>query len=278
MAGGGPDLTVVVCTLGKASVAETVESLAASARAAARSVQLVVVWQAADEPPPLLAAVEVLPVSPCGLSHARNQGLAVAKAELVGFVDDDEVVDERWVGEALSAFTMDGRLDGAFGPVLTAGEDAPPYFSSGGQPRIFEGRHRPPWAIGTGGNMVFRRETLVRAGGFDTRYGAGAPVGAAEETDIFLRLLSDHGRLLYSPQLPVYHPVRATGDELAARRVYAFGMGAALRRSPVLGGKYLYTIAQELGRALRQRDAWRRRKTLTTLRGFLAGLVSRHSH
>ena len=275
MAGGVTDLTVVVCTLGRAAVAETVKSIAASARAAGRSVQLVVVWQAAGEPPPLAAGVEVLHVSSEGLSHARNQGLAVAKAEVVGFVDDDEVVDERGVDEALSAFTTDGKLDGAFGPVLTTGA---PYFSSGAEPRVFEGRHRPPWAIGTGGNMVFKRETLVRAGGFDTRFGAGAPVGAAEETDIFLRLLSDHGRLLYTPQMSVYHPVGAVWDELAARRVYAFGMGAALQRSPVLAGKYLYTIAQELGRALRQRDAWRRRKTLTTLRGFLAGLVSRRAH
>jgi GT2 family glycosyltransferase len=216
----------------------------------------------------------VLHVAPRGLSHARNQGLAAAKAELVGFVDDDEVVGESWVGEALSAFTVNGRLDGAFGPVLTAGDDAPPYFSSGNEPRVFEGRHKP-WVIGTGGNMVFRREALVRAGGFDTRYGAGAPVGAAEETDLFLRLLGDRGRLLYTPSMPVYHPARAAGNELAARRVYAFGMGVALQRSPVLAGKYLYTIAQELGRALRRRDAWRRRKTLATLRGFFGGLVSR---
>jgi GT2 family glycosyltransferase len=275
MAGGPPDLTVVVCTLGKAAVVETVESIAASARAAGRSVQLVVVWQGAEESAPLADEVEVLRVHPRGLSHARNEGLAVAKAELVGFVDDDEAVDERWVSEALGAFTMDGKLDGVFGPVLTSARDARPYFFSGGEPRIFEGRHRPPWAIGTGGNMVFRREALVRAGGFDTRYGAGTPVGAAEETDLFLRLLRDRGRLLYTPQMPVYHPLRSARDELSARRVYAFGMGVALRRSPVLAGKYLHTIAQELGRSVRRRDPWRRRKTLATLRGFFGGLFSR---
>jgi cellulose synthase/poly-beta-1,6-N-acetylglucosamine synthase-like glycosyltransferase len=275
MAGGATDLTVVVCTMGKAAVAEAVESIASSARAAGRTVQLVVVWQAEEEPPPLAEGVEVVRVPPAGLSHARNEGLAVAKAELVGFVDDDEVVDEQWVREAVSAFKMDGGLDGVFGPVLTDARDALPYFSSGSEKRVFEGRHRPPWAIGTGGNMVFRRETLVRAGGFDTRFGAGAPVGAAEETDLFLRLLGDRGRLLYTPQMPVYHPLRGARDELAARRIYAFGMGAALRRSPVLAGKYLYTIAEELGRSVRRRDAWRRRKTLATLRGFCGGLFSR---
>jgi len=275
MAGGARDLTVVVCALGKAALIETLDSVAASARAAGCDVELVVVWQAETEPPSLDDHVRILRVSPRGLSHARNEGLAVATAELVGFVDDDEVVDERWVREAVSAFTSDGKVDGVFGPVLTSARDAPPYFSSGPEPRVFEGRHRPPWVIGTGGNMVFRRETLVRAGGFDTRYGAGAPIGAAEETDLFLRLLADHRRLLYTPEIPVYHPPRGARDELAARRVYAFGMGAALRRSPVLSGKYLYTILQELGRSLRRGEAWRRRRTLVALRGFLAGLFSR---
>jgi len=275
MAGGRADLTVVVCTLGKATVTETVDSVETSARAAGRDVELVVVWQAETAPPALPGSVRVLPVAPRGLSHARNEGLAAASTALVGFVDDDEVVDERWVSAALGAFTADGRVDGVFGPVLTSARDAPPYFSSGAEPRIFEGRHRPPWVIGTGGNMVFRREALVRAGGFDVRYGAGAPIGAAEETDIFLRLLADRGRLLYTPEMPVYHPLRGARDELAARRVYAFGMGAVLRRSPVLTGKYLYTVAQELGRSLRRDQAWRRRRTLVTLRGFVSGLISR---
>jgi glycosyltransferase involved in cell wall biosynthesis len=275
MTGRATNLTVVVCTLGKAAVTETLESIAVSARAAGHDVELVVVWQAETDPVPLLDGVRVLRVSPRGLSHARNEGLAVSNAELVGFVDDDEVVDERWVGEALSAFTSDGKVDGVFGPVVTSARDAPPYFSGGAEPRVFEGRHRPPWVIGTGGNMIFRREALVQAGGFDTRYGAGAPIGAAEEMDLFLRLLADRRRLLYTPAIPVYHPPRGARDELAARRVYAFGMGAALRRSPVLSAKYLYTIVQELGRSLRRGEAWRRRRTLVTLRGFLSGLFSR---
>jgi glycosyltransferase involved in cell wall biosynthesis len=261
------DLTVVVCTLGEAAVGETVESIAASASAAGRSVQIVVVWQESEPPP--LPGVELLRCA-VGLSNARNVGLQAARADLVAFVDDDERVDESWVAAALRVFTEDASLDGAFGPVLAAEDGAAPYFTSGPKPKTFEGRHRPPWVVGTGGNMVLRRETLVRAGGFDTRYGAGARVGAAEETDLVMRLLAEGGRLLYTPELTVYHPVRSLEVELAARRVYGFGMGAALRRSPVLAGKYLYTIVQELGRSRE-----RRRRTLATLRGFLAGLVTR---
>ena len=241
------DLTVVVCTLGEAAVGETVESIAASARAAARNVQTVVIWQGQGRPA-LPDGAEVIFSASLGLSQARNIGLEAARADLVAFVDDDERVDESWVAAALAAFAADPSLEGAFGPVLAAEDGAAPYFASGPEQKTFEGRYRPPWVVGTGGNMVLRRETLVRAGGFDTRYGAGAPFGAAEETDLVMRLLAKGGRLLYTPELTVYHPVRDVESELAARRVYGFGMGAALRRSPLLAGTYLYTIAQELGR------------------------------
>ena len=40
-----PDLTVVVCTLGERRLERTIESIAGSARAAGRDVEVVVVWQ-----------------------------------------------------------------------------------------------------------------------------------------------------------------------------------------------------------------------------------------
>ena len=266
-------LTVVICTLGKARVDAAAKSVAASARAAGRPVETVVVWQGA-EPPPEIPEARVLDVFPLGLSYARNRGLAAAGGALVGFVDDDEVVDEGWVAAALGELEGDGSPHGAFGPVLAADGAEGHYFSPDGGRVVFTGAHTAPWRVGTGGNMVFRRDALVQIGGFDPRYGAGAPAGAAEETDLVLRLLGDGRSLVFTPELRVYHPVRTGPAALSARSKYAFGMGAALRRSPVLSGKYLYTIGQELGRAARARNGARRRQVLATSRGFLAGYVS----
>ena len=91
-----PELSVVICTLGAARVAETVASVADSARAADSAVEQLVVWQSLSEAPDLDGAVR-LDVFPAGLAYARNRGLVAARAPLIAFVDDDEVVDQKWV-------------------------------------------------------------------------------------------------------------------------------------------------------------------------------------
>jgi len=277
--GGGPgdaaapELAVVVCTLGKKPLAPTLDSIAASAKAAGRDVETLVVWQGADPPPEDIRALQVFPL---GISYARNRGVVELRSRLVGFLDDDELIVESWVGGALAEFEGAGEdaPGGAFGPVLSADPADYPYFCPARERVVHEGRRTPPWLVGTGGNMVFPRELLVGAGGFDERFGAGAPVGSAEETELVLRLLARGRRLVYTPEMAVYHPSRNLEDEVSARHAYGVGMGVALRRAPLLSAEYLYTIAQELGRSIRARNARRRREVSATLRSFLAGLVS----
>lgn len=272
----GPELAVVVCTLGKKPVAATVDSIAASAKAAGRDVDILVVWQG-EGPANVPEGVRALEVFPLGISYARNRGIAAVKSRLVGYLDDDETVVEGWVQAALSELAGDPAdvPGGAFGPVLSTSLDDLPYFCPTKERVVYRGGNTPPWLVGTGGNMVFPRDTLVLAGAFDPRFGAGAPVGSAEETDLVLRLLDEGRQLVYTPELTVYHPSRGFEDEVRARRLYGVGMGIALRgQTPLLSAKYLVTIGQELGRSVRARNTRRRREVLTTLRSFLAGLVA----
>ena len=268
-----PELAVVVCTLGEKPLAATLDSIAASAKAAGRHVETLVVWQGADPPP---EGVRALHVFPLGISYARNRGVAELRSRLVGFLDDDELIVETWVAGALAEFAIapEEAPGGAFGPVLSTDPADYPYFCPTHERVVHRGTRTPPWLVGTGGNMVFPRDTLVGAGGFDPRFGAGAPVGSAEETELVLRLLGQGRRLVYTPEMTVYHPSRGLQDEVSARNVYGVGMGVVLRRAPLLSGKYFYTIAQELGRSVRARNSRRRREVLATFRSFLAGLVS----
>jgi hypothetical protein len=271
----GPELTVVICSLGEKPLSATVDSISASAKAAGRGVDVLVVWQGGGSPD-VPEGVSVLEVFPLGISYARNRGADAVESRLVGYVDDDETIAEGWVAGALAEFAGDAAdaPGGVFGPVLSTSPDDVPYFCPTKERVVYRGAGTPPWLVGTGGNMVFPREALLRAGGFDPRFGAGAPVGSAEETDLVLRLLGEGRRLVYTPELTVYHPARGPADEVRARRGYGVGMGSALRgRTPLLSVKYLGTIGQELGRSVRARNARRRREVLTTLRSFLAGLV-----
>lgn len=271
-----PELSVVVCTLGAEPVAATVDSIARSAETNDRRVEIVLVWQG-EEAPPSLAGATVLDVFPVDLSYARNRGLAAARAPLVAFVDDDEVVDAGWVEGVFAGFAR-REIAGVFGPVEPLDDRGLAYCHyEPGAPREFTGGRTPPWIVGTGGNMAFRRDVLAGAGGFDIRFGAGSPAKSAEETDLVLRLLGAGRTIAWSPTMVVYHPTKDEAQHLASRHPYGIGMGSALRRHRAAGhvARYLVAIGQTFSRAVRARDARRRREALATFRAFTAGLVGR---
>lgn len=269
-----PALSVVICSLGTAQVEETVASVLSAAERAGAAVEVTVVWQAEGSPPALPAEVEHFAIDPLGVSHARNCGLAAAAAPVVAFVDDDELVDAGWAGALLAALAP-GEAAAAFGPVEPLDDRGLPYcYLAPGVPRVFVGRAVPPWVVGTGGNMAFDREVLQQLGGFDVRLGAGAEGRSAEESDVIVRLLRARHRILWVPEMGVYHPTKDASEQLASRFPYGFGMGRVVRkhRAPGIGVRYLTAALQSYAAGWRNSDPRRRREALATLRGFLAGV------
>ncbi|HSC50567.1 MAG TPA: glycosyltransferase [Gaiellaceae bacterium] len=274
-----PQLSVVICTLGEGRVAETVESVAESARVAEAAVETIVVWQGAEPGPELDGAV-VQNVFPSGLAYARNRGLVAAQGELVGFVDDDEVVDPAWARGLLDAFSRAEAAAGVFGPIAPRDARGLPYcrYDGGGSFRLIRAG-TPPWRVGSGGNMVFRREALLAVGGFDPLFGAGSVSRSAEETELIQRLLESGRTLAWSPDPVVYHPTKTEAERLRSRYPYAFGLGKVVRRyrSPVLAARYGSEIARTLASGGRARDGRRLREARATLHGFASAVAFRAS-
>src|SRR5262249_7621176 len=135
----------------------------------------------------------------------------------------------------------------------------------------------PPWVVGTGGNMAFRRSALLDVEGFDPLFGVGAEARAAEESDLITRLLRRGHVLAWTPDMKVLHPSKSPDDRLATRYPYGFGMGRVVKRhrSPILGAKYLKATLQHLVSGMRGRDTQQRREAIQTLRGFMHGALSR---
>src|ERR1051325_890467 len=149
-----------------------------------------------------------------GRSPALNAGIAAATGDLIGFIDDDEEIDEAWYETILSVFT-DDEVDFIGGPYVPRFEgDVPEWLPKdytavvgivdGGDKVVPFDDSYP--GILMGGNAVFRREVLQRVGPYSTALGrSGTRLLSCEDEDMYQRLRAAGARGLYLPQLIVYH-------------------------------------------------------------------------
>ncbi len=86
-----------------------------------------------------------------------------------------------------------------------------------------------PWYLGSGGNMAFKREELLKCGGFDEVMTIGGPLRSFEDLDLGHRLLSQRaGSVSFCPESVVYHhSTKSLADQVHTEVGYGVGAGAA---------------------------------------------------
>lgn len=148
-------------------------------------------WRAA------LPLLRVVPQQSTGLGAARNEGLALVSAPLIGFCD----ADDAWTKDAvdvrlglLSQFPMAFAATGHVEFVALDGE------STGAPMRRQSGTRHPGF---TPGAMLFRQEALARLGPLD----AGLSVGA--DSDWILRGMMAFGHPPISERTVLQKGLRA---------------------------------------------------------------------
>ena len=149
-----------------------------------------------------------------GRSPALNAGVAATSGTHVGFIDDDEEIDQSWYEQVFSVFT-ENDVDFIGGPYIPRFESEIPewlpreYNSvigavDGGSKRVPFDRNYP--GILMGGNAVFTRETLEKVGPYSTSLGrSGNRLLSCEDEDMYERLLAAGARGMYVPELIIYH-------------------------------------------------------------------------
>ena len=172
-----------------------------------------------------------------GLSDARNSGLAVARGDVVAFLDDDAEAEPRWL-----SLLAESYADPA---VVAVGGFAEPDWAEGRPswfPREFD------WVVGCtyrgmpetaspvrnliGCNMSFRREIFADLGGFTAGIGrlGTRPVGC-EETELCIRIAQRRpgSVILFDPRALVHHHVPGSRGTWAyfRSRCYAEGLSKA---------------------------------------------------
>lgn len=190
--------------------------------------------------------------SPTGVNIARNIGITAGNSPIVALTDDDCTVAADWLASLLADYETYPQCDSIFGriePVAVsetavspqafkeiarmqqilpmAAKDSPQY-------HLF-GEDRFNLGFGHGANMSFRRSAFTKYGLFDEFLGAGAPLRSWPERDIGYRILAAGGKILYSPNVYVYHTHWRTWPSVKNTfKNYGFGTGAAI-------GKYIRT-------------------------------------
>lgn len=174
-----------------------------------------------------------------GLNFARNRALKAANTELLAFLDDDVVVDRQWLKGLMTAWAEnpDGAaFTGLVLPYELATEAQILFERRGGFGRGFEkiryGQNLPSNPLypcgagifGAGCNMAFRREVLLKLGGFDDALDTGAPLPGGGDLDMFYRIVRSGYPLIYEPQYLVYHQHRQEYEKLR-RQYWTWGLG-----------------------------------------------------
>ncbi|WP_051261823.1 glycosyltransferase [Desulfovibrio inopinatus] len=141
-----------------------------------------------------------------GLSEARNVGLFASTGEIVAYTDSDCYVDPDWLSYMALAF-LDERFAAIGGPNLPPPEDnhvaACVAVSPGAPTHVLltdeVAEHIP------GCNMAFRKEELMRIGGFDSLYRA-----AGDDVDVCWRLQDQKKLIGFCASMLVWHHRRNT--------------------------------------------------------------------
>ena len=170
-----------------------------------------------------------------GLSASRNRGIELATGDVIAFMDDDAVADERWVEELVSVYNDRDveAVGGTMTPIWIAGEPAflPAEFHwlVGVTHRGFpdEGPVRNTF----GSNISFRADALGQLDGFDEQLGRkGDRHVQGEETELAARLRDElNGTLYYSPRARVGHKVFAYRTRFSWLVKRAFWQGYSKR-------------------------------------------------
>jgi glycosyltransferase involved in cell wall biosynthesis len=199
-----------------------------------------------------------------GRSPALNAGIAATNGELVGFIDDDEEVEESWYETILRTFTT-YEVDFIGGPYVPRFEtEVPAWLPSdytavvgivdGGDQIVPFDKDYP--GILMGGNAVFRRELLNRVGPYATYLGrSGNRLLSCEDEEMYQRLLDAGAHGLYIPQLIIYHFIPRERLTKSYHRSWCFWQSvssAALDRERPKPIAYILGVPRYLyGRALR---------------------------
>jgi glycosyltransferase involved in cell wall biosynthesis len=147
-----------------------------------------------------------------GISYSRTRGAELASGEIVAFIDDDGVAEEDWVGNLVEVYEETDAI-AVGGQVLPDWQVGKPeffpeefYWLVGCDEKGF-GEHMEEMRNTYGSNISYRREVLLKIGGYDQNTGRrGDKHIQAHESTVGARIRREYGRgVIYNTDAKVHH-------------------------------------------------------------------------
>jgi cellulose synthase/poly-beta-1,6-N-acetylglucosamine synthase-like glycosyltransferase len=253
-------VTVVVPTLGRASLTELLGALVAG-KPCPLPLQVLVVDDRRErrEPLPLPAGLEATVVAgrAAGPAAARNVGWRAARYEWVAFLDDDVLPDPDWLdrlgADLIGADEHVGGVQGELRVPLPAGRRPTDW------ERVTAGLADAAWITA---DMAYRRAALARAGGF----AEPQPRAFREDAELAYRVRRD-GWTLRRGERRATHPVRPEDPWVSVRTQRGNADDALLRR--LYGPRWRTLLQVPPGRRTRHAVV-----TVAGLAGLTCGLCA----
>ncbi|HSB95824.1 MAG TPA: glycosyltransferase family A protein [Spongiibacteraceae bacterium] len=228
------DISLIVCTRNRAAyLPPHLQSLAELITDFATCEIIIVDNGSTDATPELLSSfaatfpdlVRVIREEAPGLARARNTGYKIARGELVAFTDDDCYPQPDFLQQVMQSFNtyewdyFGGRVT-LFDPL-----DAPITIKTDAQMFKIPAASHIAAGIIHGANFNFKKSVLERLGGFDVRFGAGAPLVSGEDMDIIARASAAGFFGGYDPQPTVAHHHRRRHKEEIDKLYLGYDVG-----------------------------------------------------
>lgn len=226
-------ISVLIASMGRPHLAETLASLASASPPAGEGVEVIVADDSADGRARALVAgldlpldVKVVSVGAGNVAIARNALLEAAGGDTLIFVDDDETVEPDWLEGHVSA-ARDFAADAVLGPVHPVYPDGTPAWFVAADPLFQDwnwsddGRVTP---YGRTGNTLIRRAALGELR-FDPAFGRTG----GEDHDFFLRFAAAGHKMVVTDR------ARASERVPAGRATVGYVLRRALRGGQIYG-------------------------------------------